>query len=165
MPSFDIPPSFKILGATRFRCLAYWNVDENWRELNAQLVAHARISLKELGEHAVVEPPRSWVLQRFIYAITQGAKPGRDLRGIHLCVRNKPSCFRLRLAFITSKGEFLRVLPQQALTLEGEMLPLEANFCMKFAAPASVWRCDSGHSSLVSGFSETRMPSSSLYSQ
>ncbi len=42
------------------------------------------------------------VLQSFVYAITQGAKSDRDLPVIHRYIRNKTSCFRLRLACITS---------------------------------------------------------------
>src|SRR5262249_31122682 len=83
MPPLDVPAPVKITSAARLRSFSNRQVGEHRRELAAQLIAHSRVALEKLDEHAVIEVPRSWVLQRLVDALTQGTEPSGNLRGIH----------------------------------------------------------------------------------
>ena len=97
MTALDVPASIKVGSAARLGSFSYWELGKDRGELAAQLIAHSRVAFEELDEHAVIEVPRSWVLQRLVDALTQGTEPGGDLRGFHDDIRNETSCFGLHL--------------------------------------------------------------------
>src|SRR5215467_188248 len=97
MTALDVPASVKVGSAARLGSFSYSELGKDRGELAAQLIAHTRVVFEELDEHAVIEVPRSWVLQRLVDAVTQGTKPNSDLRGFHDDIRNETSCFRLHL--------------------------------------------------------------------